>query len=123
MRLARLMLSCLILTACIRPRAAYNGVLDSANCGAIHGWAFDWNRLSVPSEVAIYDGDTLIQKIKADLPRPDLKLANNNHGFFLSPPPAVLFDRKPHTIHVRFGDSKQDLRQSPKPLRCPDEPR
>ena len=119
MRLA-LIGAALLMTACFRPRPAYNSSVESINCVAIQGWALDWNRLTIATEIGLYDGDKLIQKITANIPRPDLNSASKNHGFLLSPVPAVLFDHKPHTIHLRYGDSRTDLRQSPKTLQCPD---
>jgi hypothetical protein len=120
MKAALLIPGVLALSGCIRPRPSYNGMVESINCVAIQGWAFDWNRPNVPSEVAVYDGEKLVVRIKADGPRPDLNTASKNHGFLISPVPSVLFDHQPHTIHVRFGESSADLRQSPQPLLCPD---
>lgn len=114
-----LLLAALLLTGCFRPRGNYNGVVDSINCDAIQGWAFDWNRPHVPADIDIYDGDKLIVKIKADLARPDLQGNDPNHGFRLSPVPPTLLDHKAHQVHVRYGDTQIEITNSPKPVTCP----
>lgn len=122
MKAALLLASSLLTVACIRPKPDYNGIVESVSCGAIQGWAFDWNRPTVPVEISIYDGEKLVVKTMAGGARPDLQIVNKSHGYAISPPPAVLFDGQPHDIHVRYADSKIELPQSPKPLRCPDAP-
>ncbi len=114
-----LALLCLSFSACVRPKPVYTGSVDSINCVAIQGWGFDFKRPMRPLEIGLYDGDKLIQQITADLPRPDLLAGAKNHGFLLSPPPKVLFDHQPHTVHLRFATAGPELRGSPQKLVCP----
>lgn len=96
----------------------YNGVLDGVRDGAIVGWAYDYNRRDDALTVVIYDGQQVLQEVKADQLRKDLadkKIGTGKYGFvFLAP--ASLRDGKPHEIHAKIKGSTFELKNSPKKL-------
>jgi hypothetical protein len=98
----------------------YNGFHDTADCEKVFGWAWDKNRPDTALDVEIYDGDTLIAKVPADLYRadlPDAGIGDGEHGFYY-PLPNSLKDGRPHSIRVKIADSNFNLNNTPKMLTC-----
>jgi hypothetical protein len=98
------------------------GSLDAVTGAVISGWAWDGKQPTSPVAVDIFDGDTRLATVRADLFREDLLLAqmgDGKHGFRY-PTPAGLQDGKPHTIRVRIAGIGKDLDGSPKSLRPKD---
>ncbi len=112
-----LLLACHVCAA--RTRVAdpsYAGFLEVADCNEIEGWAADRNRPNTPIKVSIYDGQTLVTTVLANLSRSDIAqfLGDNGlHGFQIPTPPA-LKDTHSHTISVRFETTNVELPNSPK---------
>ena len=97
----------------------YRGFVDAMNCNVISGWAADTNRLNTPIEVSIYDGDTLVTTVPANLFRQDVAdfLGDNGqHGFTIPTPPSLQTGQ--HTVSVRFESSTTNLSNSPNTIRC-----
>jgi len=98
----------------------YVGWLDHAGCDTINGWAADRNRLSMPINVEIYDGTTLIAIVPATNFRSDVGafLGDNGvHGFAITTP-ASLQDGGIHALHVKFEASATEISQSPASITC-----
>ncbi len=61
----------------------YQGNFDAANCSALWGWAWDANNPNAPMWVDLYDGTTLIDRVNANIYRPDLyalHMGTGNYG-------------------------------------------
>jgi hypothetical protein len=106
-----------------RPDAnpAYEGFLDpSTNCELIHGWAWDAERPNHPIDVNLYDGNTLIATLSANLFRQDVFDAGKGNGLhsFGHYLPASLADGNAHTIRARIAETGQELGWSPIILQC-----
>lgn len=92
------------------------GTLDLVNDKVIEGWA--WNRAQ-PQEIVkvdLFDGETLLGTVSADLFRKDLLehgIGDGKHKFSF-PTPENLKDGKPHTIRATISGTKTELRNSPK---------
>jgi hypothetical protein len=113
-----LLLFCLSFLSCSGPQILYNGTIDNVSCTSITGWAFDWNRVTRPIEVKIWDDGGLVRlKSVAKIPRLDFAAGRRDHGFEI-PVPLALLDGKSHWVHVSFEDSAAELRHSPRPLSC-----
>ena len=98
----------------------YVGFFELADCTEIAGWAADKNRLNTSITVSIFDGQTLLQTVLANLPRSDVGAGlgdNGLHGFFMLVPDA-LKDGQPHSIHVRFESTNVETTNSPKSITC-----
>jgi NADH/NAD ratio-sensing transcriptional regulator Rex len=98
----------------------YEGFVDAMDCGVIRGWAADLNRPNISINVRIYDGNTLVTTIPANLFRQDVAdhLHDNGvHGFNIPTP--VSLQTGPHTVSVKFESSSTNLIHSPKTLDCP----
>ncbi|HKV42784.1 MAG TPA: hypothetical protein VJX67_26535 [Blastocatellia bacterium] len=99
---------------------SYVGFLDHVGCDNIFGWAADRNRLNAPLNVSIYDGNTLIAVVTANLFRAGVGPFvgdNGLHGFVITTP-ASLKDGVAHSIHVKFESSSTELSGSPTSLTC-----
>jgi hypothetical protein len=101
--------------------AAYEGFLDdpSPSSKVIHGWVWDANRPDEPVDVDLFDGETHLGKVKADLLRRDLQKAgkgNGRHGYEF-PVPDRLMDGRDHRIQATIASSSQALTNSPRMLR------
>lgn len=97
----------------------FQGALNSVDCDAIIGWAWDRNRPNTPIRVDIYDGDTLLTTVDADLERTVLVQkgrGNGKHGFRLATP-ASLKDGKPHRVGARYAGTSSEL-DPPETLTC-----
>jgi len=103
----------------------YEGYHDDANCYFIEGWAWDANRPDCPVNVNIYDGDMLLQTIKADRLRDGLARSgkgNGKHGFRYSLTEQVVKrfgDGRPHTIRVTIAGAELALGNTPITINCP----
>ncbi|HKR02921.1 MAG TPA: hypothetical protein VJT09_19745, partial [Pyrinomonadaceae bacterium] len=98
----------------------YNGFHDVADCNQVSGWAWDKNRPGAFLEVEIYDGETLLGIIPADVFRQDLVnagIGDGEYGFSFALPPA-LKDGQPHSIRVKLAGTNFNLKGTPKTLRC-----
>jgi hypothetical protein len=108
----------LFCASCSGPQILYNGTIDNVSCTSIAGWAFDWNRVTKPIEVRIWDDSGIVRlKTVARNPRLDFEAGKRDHGCDI-PPPREFFDGKSHWVHVSFEDSAAELRHSPRPLSC-----
>ena len=97
----------------------YFGAFE-AGCEQIRGWAYDPSNPNATIDVSIYDGDSLLMTLHANLPRPDanaLGHGDKNYGFEYATPPS-LRDSRAHTIRIRFAASGAEFRNSPITLRC-----
>jgi hypothetical protein len=97
------------------------GWFERADCEALVGWACDPDHPDDPVMVYIYDENSLLKTVKADIPRPDVAKAKKNsgkHGFAVALPPS-LRDGSPHYIHVVVAGTKVELNHSPRIVRCP----
>ena len=98
----------------------YVGFFELADCTEIAGWAADRNRLNTSINVSIFDGQTLLTTVLANLPRPDVGTGlgdNGLHGFFF-PVPNSLKDGQPHSINVRFESTNVQTTNSPRTITC-----
>lgn len=100
---------------------AYEGCHDGpADCRAISGWAWDSSQPNHPISVDIYDGDTLLATVKANLFRPDLAAAgkgSGHHGFSYALPPA-LQDGRLHLIVAKYPKTNTSLCNRPQQITC-----
>jgi hypothetical protein len=98
----------------------YGGFHDVADCEKVYGWAWDKNQPDATLNVEIYDGNTLIATVPADIFREDLSSAgigDGEHGFAYQLPPS-LKDGRSHSIRVKIAGSNFDLKNTPKSLTC-----
>lgn len=106
----------------------YDGYLDIAKCGSISGWAWDANQPDCLVNVSIFDGDTLLATIPANLLRDDLARAgigNGKHAFKYTLPASVINrmrDGQQHAIRVVIAGSEFALKNSPQSVYCPQIP-
>lgn len=107
----------LLLTGCFTPQHIYDGEIEDVNCGAITGWAFDWNSSS-PVEVVIRDGEQPVSTFRAEQPRGGFPPAHTRVAFAV-PTPTAFFDGRPHLVRVNIKNFALQLRRSPRPLECP----
>jgi hypothetical protein len=110
----------LVRTGSDTPRSdVYFGAFE-AGCQQIRGWAYDPSKPDATIDVSIYDGDSLLTTLHANLPRPDanaLGHGDKNYGFEYATP-ASLRDSRAHTISVRFAAGGEEFRNSPITLKC-----
>ena len=108
------------------PRASaeatnYEGFHETADCKSIKGWLWNARRPNESMRLELYDGNSLIATVPADLFRKDLLDAgkgNGAHGFeFVIPP--TLKDGRPHQIRAIVADTGIELIGTPKSLQCP----
>ena len=98
----------------------YVGFFELADCTEIAGWAADKNRLNTSITVSIFDGQTLLTTVLANLPRPDVGSGlgdNGLHGFFFLVPDS-LKNGQPHSISVKFESTNVDTTNSPRSITC-----
>lgn len=98
---------------------AYDGSLESADCGSIVGWAWDARRPDTPINVEVLIDGVSQGQVTANEARPDLAAAgkgDGRHGFSL-PTPQAAKDNRVHTVAVRFADGGA-LANSPRTLQC-----
>mgnify|MGYP003576857285 CR=1 FL=1 len=98
----------------------YEGFQDDINCFNLVGWAWDAQRPNEPLKIEIYDGNTLLVTVTADLFRQDLldaRKGNGAHAFNYAIP-ARLRDGKPHTIRTKIAGTDVDLVYTLKQLTC-----
>jgi hypothetical protein len=84
------------------------------------GWAWDKNDPDSPINVDIYDGNTLLATVTANLFRQDLVNASKgkgNYGFAYTPPTS-LRDGQTHSIQAKVSGTNFDLYGSPKEVTC-----
>jgi hypothetical protein len=103
------------------------GDVNEVSCTQIRGWACDPNDFRRPLQVDLYDGQTKVASVTADVFRPDVAAAgvcggHGNHGFIFSPP-ASLKDGRPHQISayvfdLNHGAHNVSLRKDDVPLTC-----
>ena len=101
------------------PPPQLQGFHDAAGCDSIQGWAWDQASPNSPVSVDIYDGNTFIAIVSANMYREDLlnALGSPNHGFsFLTP--AALKDGAVHTINVKFSGTSILLSNTTRKIQC-----
>jgi hypothetical protein len=97
------------------------GWFERADCEVLAGWACDPRRPDDAINVRVYDGDTLLKAIRADIARPDVAKAKKNngkHGFALALPPS-LRDGRRHAVRVFVAETNIELNHSPRVIQCP----
>jgi hypothetical protein len=90
----------------------YEGSVDAADYTSISGWAWDKNAPDQVIDVQVYDGDTLVGSVPANILRDDLLKAgkgNGRHAFHL-PTPVYLKDGKEHSISARVAGTTSKLK-------------
>jgi RHS repeat-associated protein len=106
---------------CAAPASAsYGGWVDLADCNVIAGWAWDSTQPNTPINVEIYDGNTQIAAVAANLFRQDLLKAGIGNGYhsFVIATPASLKNGATHTIRVKYAGTSTELHGSPKSVIC-----
>ena len=94
----------------------FDGYLEVVNDSEIIGWVWRNDDPGQVIEVEIYDGDTLLGRVRADVMRADLQSAgigDGQHGFRMETPPEIR-DSRPHRIAVRVTGTGFELHRSPK---------
>ena len=100
---------------------AYAGFHDQANCRSTFGWAWASEQPDAPVRIDIYDGETYLATVEADLLREDLlKLGKGNgrHGFSYVFP-VELEDGGTHSISARFSGTDVPVAGTPRRVTCP----
>ena len=97
------------------------GYLDGANCQQIWGWAWYSDQPNTPINVDIYDGNTLLATVAANLFRQDLLNAGKGNGYhaFSYNVPNSLRDNKLHSISDNYGGTQFTLSNTPRSITCP----
>lgn len=113
MKMTRQIVPRLALVACLASapllaHAALKGVIESADCSTVQGWAWNDARPNAALVLTVYDGKQKLANVSANRFRPDLRdQGNGKHGFVYRIPAVYSFrDGKPHTLQVRFADGK-----------------
>jgi hypothetical protein len=103
------------------PQRDLQGELDAADATVISGWAWDPHRPNSPMRVDLYDGNTLLATVPADVFRPDLLREGKGNGIhsFKFPTPAALKDGQAHRIGARVSGTNRELGGSPKEVTLP----
>ncbi|HEY6330230.1 MAG TPA: PQQ-dependent sugar dehydrogenase [Blastocatellia bacterium] len=99
----------------------FDGYVDLASCSVIAGWAADRNKPSIPIQVNILDGTTVIATVTASQWRPDVGVFLGDsglHGYSFTVP-ASLMTGTTQNVHVQYAGSSTDLNNSPAMLNCP----
>ena len=97
------------------------GWFERADCAVLAGWACDPRHPDDAINVRVYDGDTLLKAVRADIFRADVAKAKKNngkHGFALALP-ASLRDGNRHAIRVFVAETNVELNHSPRVVQCP----
>lgn len=109
-----------VLIAASPVQAALDGKLESANCDAVKGWAWDSASPATHVQVDIYDvtpsKTTLLSTVTAQLFRKGLLnagIGDGKYGFAFAMP-ASIRDAETHNLSVRFKGSATELSGSPK---------
>ena len=96
----------------------FEGAINRCNSEVVTGWGWDKTKPLNPVDVEIWDGDTILASVSADILRNDLAKAgkgNGRHGFAYVIP-HKLKDGHTHSIHVRFSASETELMNSPQAI-------
>jgi hypothetical protein len=98
----------------------YEGFHEATDCNSIKGWSWNVRHPNDPIRIALYDGDTLIGTVSANLFRKDLLDAGKGNGAhaFEFAIPRVLKDGRPHEIRAKIADTGIWLTGTPKSFRC-----
>jgi len=97
------------------------GYLDGANCQVIWGWAWYSDEPNTPINVDIYDGNSLLSTVDANLFRQDLLNAgkgNGDHAFVYNVPDS-LRNNELHSISANYGGTQFALFNTPRSITCP----
>ena len=100
------------------PVSTFDGFHESADLNSICGWAWDSTCPDIPIDVDIYDGETHLAIVPANLFREDLLqsgIGNGVHSFIYAVP-MRLHDGQPHTIRVTIAGTAIPLRQTPQQI-------
>jgi hypothetical protein len=95
--------------------AEYEGSIDEIREGVVSGWARDAQRPDIPLTIELLEPGQIIDRVRADGFREDLRLAGKGagyHGYRLTLPRHLL-DGQGHTLRVRIAGSKFELPNSP----------
>ena len=98
---------------CVNAFAVLEGTLESADCAAIKGWAWDNASLAARVKLTIYDGNLKLATVTASLLRNDLTIGDKKYGFSYVLPASVRNTLK-HKFSVRFAATNAELMSSPK---------
>ena len=102
------------------PSSIYEGVLDSADCSSIGGWAWDQNQPNGSVNLDVLSDGSTFATIPASTYRADLANAgkgNGSHGFSIATP-SGLKNGQAHSISVRIAGTSQALSYSPRTIAC-----
>lgn len=102
----------------------FEGFLDVADCNVIGGWAWNSTQPDTPIDVDFFiDNDSFASvRAPANQFRQDLLDAGKGNGVhaYIFATPAFLKDGQPHSIHVKFRGTTQELQTSPRTINCGD---
>jgi len=100
------------------PMSTFDGFHESADLTSICGWAWDSTRPDTPIDVDIYDGETHLAIVPANLFREDLLQSGIGNGIhsFIYAVPMRLRDGQPHTIRVMVAGTAIPLRRTPQQI-------
>jgi len=111
-------------TAATIAKQPQTGWLDSADCSAISGWAWDSSQPSARLEINLYDGSTQgspFATLSAANYRQDLQQAgigDGVHAFYMNTP-ATLKDGRTHAIIATLASSGEAIKIGTNTLSCP----
>ena len=103
------------------PPPAFQQVLEKADCREVTGFVWDRTNQAGAPEVDLVIDDHYIQRLPANVLRPDLierGYGRGKHGFRFEVPWWVR-DGRPHIIEVRHATSGEALSGAPITLECP----
>lgn len=89
-------------------QAALEGVVESADCSTVQGWAWNDAQPDATLKVFIYDGKRKLAGVLADRYRPDLiQKGYGKHGFSYQLQDTYrIHDGTRHALSVRFADGR-----------------
>jgi len=98
----------------------YQGSFDAADCTTISGWAWDMNQTNTSINVDIYDNNTFLTSVPANIYSAALVSAGKGNGYhaFAWTVPASLKNGTAHAIYVRYGGTYTALPNSPRSITC-----
>ncbi|MFO1151920.1 MAG: glycosyltransferase [Alsobacter sp.] len=91
------------------PAAACRGYVEAVRDGEVIGWALDCDRPDEPVSVDICEGEQVLTRVTARLPRRDLAeagIGTGAHGFAVRLPKG-LFRHDRHVLTLRFADGRE----------------
>jgi len=96
----------------------YQGSFDAADCSTLSGWAWDMNQPNTAINVDIYDNNTFLTSVPANIYNSALAGKGNGYHQFLWTVPASLKNGAAHALYVRYGGTYTALTNSPRSITC-----